>query len=57
MFIIKLHHFRSTQVLIGLRDVSGFDAFLFILENIRICCKLDISVNMAIVSRVNLKKK
>ena len=48
MFIIKLHHFRSTQVLIGLRDVSGFDAFLFILENIRICCKLEIQVRMAI---------
>ena len=33
---------------LGFKGVSGFAVCLFILKNIRICCKLDNSVNMAI---------
>ena len=35
----------STKLL--LRGVSWFDVCLFILKNIRICCKLEIQVSMA----------
>ena len=32
----------SQEIYTPLRGVSGFDVCLFILKNIRICCKLDI---------------
>ena len=33
--------------MLSLRGVSGFDVCLFILKNIRICCKLEIQLSMA----------
>ena len=49
-FSIWLKFYTKTNLSAGnpLRGVSGFAVCLFILKNIHICCKLDISVNMAV---------
>ena len=41
--IVECLHFT-----LGVKRVSGFAVCLFILKNSHICCKLDISVNMAV---------
>ena len=43
----KLPNYGEDTLIFILRGVSWFDVCLFILKNIRICCKLEIQVSMA----------